>query len=540
MKTKRVLALLMCITLFLMGLSGCKKSDVSVDADKPSTSNEQGSESGDGTAVTPASNLNLEGFPVVNEPVTITVFGARDPNHAEWKDVRVLQEYEKMTNVHMEYQEVPNDGFTEKKQLLFAANELPEVFIRPGFTSAEITMYGVESQQLIQLDSLIEQYAPNFMKVMQEDPSIREAITASDGHIYTLPSVDFSASGHISFKQWINTEWLKAVGMEEPTTTDELKEVLRAFKTEDPNGNGEQDEIPLGIRQTSSIYSLGGSFGLEFQMRDTYNMVDGKLHNWLCDDEFKEYLQFLNELYEEGLLWPDYYKDDLPSWRSNLAAAAYGAMYMPYTDVFMNVEDQYTGFDALTGPKGANIWSDVISSTTVIGAFAISNTCQNPEAAMRWVDYFFSDEGSVFFRFGIEGETFNYDEKGQPMIVDEIKKAEEGFMTALGKINLVPGGGFPSVITDATDGIVASQKTKDAAVLLMDNIPAIIYSKPSLSIEDGERVNAIEQDLSIYRDESVTKFIIGEWNFDKWQDYCDTLEKNGLRELETIYTNALK
>lgn len=537
MKKWKVLAVLLCMVLCLTNLAGCKKSEGGKEADKQSAANGKTSEE---ATVTPSSNLNQEGFPIVNDPVTMTVFGSRDPNHAKWKDVRIFKEYEKMSNIQMDYQEVPNDGFTEKKQLLFASNELPDVFIRCSFTPAEITQYGVESQQLIPLDNLIEQYAPNLKKLMEKDSTIKDAITASDGHIYTLPSVDLSESGHISFKQFINTKWLKAVGMEVPKTTEDLKAVLHAFKDKDPNGNGEQDEIPLGIRDTGAIYSLGGSFGLEHQMRDTYNLVDGKLHNWLCDDEFKEYLQFLNELYTEGLLWSDYYKNDLASWRSNLASAAYGVMYMPYTDVFKNVEDQYEGFDALTGPNGSSIWSDVNISDSVIGAFAISNTCKEPEAAIRWVDYFYGDEGSVFCRYGIEGETFQYDENGQPQISDDIANAKEGFMTALGKINLVPGGGFPSLITDKTDGIVASQKTKEAAALLSDNLPGTIVPKPALSIEDGERVNTIEQDLFTYRDEAVTKFIIGEWGFNKWDDYCKTMEKTGIKELETIYNNSLK
>lgn len=537
MRKWRVLAILLCITLGLTSLTGCKKSEGSKETDVQGTTEGQVT---DNSSEASSTNLNQTGFPIVNEPVSLTVFGARDPNQASWKDMKFYQDYEKMSNITLNFQEVPNDGFVEKKQLVFASNELPDVFIRCSFTPAEITQYGVESQQLIPLDDLIEQYAPNLKKLMESDSTIKDGITASDGHIYTLPAVDLSESGHISFKQFINTKWLKTLGMEVPKTTEELKAVLQAFKEKDPNGNGEQDEIPLGIRDTDSVYTLGGSFGLEHQMKDTYNLVDGKLHNWLGDEEFKQYLQFLNELYTGGLLWSDYYKNDLASWRSNLASAAYGVMYMPYTDVFKNVEDQYEGFDALTGPGGSSIWADANNSDAVIGAFAISNSCKDPEAAMRWVDYFYSEEGSIFCRYGVEGDTFNYDESGVPQISAEIANAEEGFMTALGKINLVPGGGFPSLITDKTDGIVASQKTKDAAALLSDNLPGTIVPKPALSIEDGERANAIEQDLFTYRNEAVTKFIIGEWGFDKWDDYCKTLEKTGIKELETIYNNAIK
>ena len=180
---------------------------------------------------------------------------------------------------------------------------------------------------------------------------IRQSITAPDGNIYTLPRVDLSDTGRMDFKQWINKDWLDTLGLEMPTTLEELKDVLIAFRDGDPNGNGEKDEIPMGIRQPSSIYQLGGAFGLQYQMRDTYNLDEnGKLHNWLCDDAFKEYLIYMNDLYTEGLIWQDYYKDDRPQWRTNLANAYFGVMYMPYSDVFLNVEDQYTALEPLQGP----------------------------------------------------------------------------------------------------------------------------------------------------------------------------------------------
>lgn len=196
------------------------------------------------------------------------------------------------------------------------------------------------------------------------------------------------------------------------------------------------------------------------------------------------------------------------------------------------------GYDPLIGPNGDQLWADANTGVT-LGAFALSNTCSNPEAAIRWVDYFFSEEGGLFFSYGIEGETYTFDENGVPRFKDEILNAEEGFMTALGKINLVPGKGFPVLTTDLTDGTVASDHTKEVSAALAEFLPEKVYAKPAVSLEDTERVIAIEQDLVNYRDESVTKFIIGEWDFDKWEEYCATLEQIGIRELEEIYQRAL-
>lgn len=534
---KKKIALLLCAACVVGMMAGCGK-------------NSGDSLTGSGTAAadvqtgvedeTEQPNLNPEGFPIVNESITLTVYGQRDQNQAAWKDMWVLQKYEEMTNIHMDYQEVPADGFAENKQLLFASNELPDIFIRSNISANEVTTYGVTSGQLMVLDELLEKYAPNVMEILEKNPGLKQAITASDGHIYTLPAIDLSATGKMGFKQWINAEWLEAVGMEIPSTLEEFKAVLTAFRDQDPNGNGEQDEIPLGIRQVSSVYTLGNAFGLAHQFGDTYDVDEnGIVHNWLCDDAFKEYLIYLNDLYREKLLWQDYYKDDLTVWRSNLAGELYGAMYMPYSDVFLNCELDYVGYEPLIGPTGEKYWADATTGISTVGSFALSNTCANPEAAIRWVDYFYSEEGGLFYAFGEEGTHYYVDESGLPRFNDEILNAEEGFMTALGKINMVPGGGFPCLRTDETDSVVASDRTKEAAAILEPYLPEVYYAKPSVSEEDADRVVAIEQDLNTYRDEAVTKFIIGEWDFGMWDEYCQTLDQIGIRELEEIYQRAL-
>lgn len=498
---------------------------------------------GESTAGSAAKNPNLNdaGFPIVNEPVTMTLYGPRDQNQAPWNEVLIFQEYEQMTNIHMDFQEVPDgDGFEENKQLLFASNELPDVFLRCQFTPEQIANYGVTSGQMIPLEDLIASHAPNLTKILDENPSLRQAMTASDGHIYSIYPIDMSATGKIQFKQWINKKWLDTLGKEVPTTLEEFKDVLIAFRDGDPNGNGLRDEIPLGIRDADSVYALGGSFGLQRQFKDTYNVDEnGIVHNWLCDDEFKEYLIWLNELYEENLLWQDYYKgDNRAAWRSNLAGELYGAMYMPYSDVFLNCELDYIGFKPIIGPHGDQLWSDVQIGVAEKGSFALSNTCADPAAAIRWVDYFYGPEGEVFSAFGVEGVSYELDENGSPQFKDEIINSPEGFMTALGKINLVPGGYFPSYRSDKTDHVVASERTKEVSAILMDYIPDQIYAKPPVGIDDADRVTAIEQDLINFRKESTAKFILGEWDFDKWDEYCATMDQIGIRELEEIYQRA--
>jgi putative aldouronate transport system substrate-binding protein len=486
------------------------------------------------------SKINTGEFPLVKHPISMTVFGSKDPNHAPWKDVLVLKEYEKMTNVKMIYQEVPSQGFEERKSLLFAANELPDVFIRANITILEIVMYGTIAKQLIPLEGLIDKYAPNFKKLMQKYPVIKQAITAPDGHIYTMPQVGTTNTLRTGFKPWINKYWLKKLGLKPPATLDEYVEVLRAFRDKDPNGNGEHDEIPMGLRDPGAVYTtIGGSWGLQYQMGYQINIENNKVKIWLTDPRFKEMLVFLNKLYKEKLLWQDYYKKDLPKWRSNLARGNFGLFYMPFSDVFLSVENNYIGFPPIKGPKGDRLWPYLDTPVQNAGAFAVSVANKHPEVAVKWVDYFYSDPGSLFFCYGIEGRTYTKKPDGTPVIAERIAKDPRGFMTALGEVNLVPGNLFPHLKNERTEGILSSDKTKEVEKVVDPYLPKVVYPAPIFDKTTADRIIPIMQDIEKFRDESVTKFIIGELGFDKWDEYVNTMQKIGLNEVEKAYQKAL-
>lgn len=127
-----------------------------------------------------------------------------------------------------------------------------------------------------------------------------------------------------------------------------------------------------------------------------------------------------------------------------------------------------------------------------------------------------------------------------PRITDELLNDEAGFMTALGKINMVPGGGFPCLRTDKTQGIVADEKTIEASEKLTPYLCKTYYWKPSVAKEDADRALTLGQDLTKYRDETAVNFIVGKWDIDeKWDEYCSTMKKLNIDELTEIYQQAI-
>ena len=120
---------------------------------------------------------------------------------------------------------------------------------------------------------------------------------------------------------------------------------------------------------------------------------------------------------------------------------------------------------------------------------------------------------------------------------EDIANDERGFMTALGEICLVPGGNLPCLITSQTEGLVASNLTKEVAAAMLPYTDEALVP-PSFTPEENEEVLMISQDLNTYRDQAASRFIVGEWSFDMWDEYCSTLDQIGLPRLEEIYQQA--
>ena len=171
--------------------------------------------------------------------------------------------------------------------------------------------YGTEGV-LIPLEDLIDKYAPNIKKILDENPQVRRMATAPDGHIYSIPW--FEDQAHFQYRNTflLNKTWLDKLGLEVPTTPDELIAVLKAFKEQDPNGNGEADEIPSTFRHnttTNGYYELFGAFGLADALTG-FSVEDKKVVFEPAIPEYKMAIAFLNRLYEEGLLDQESFTQD--------------------------------------------------------------------------------------------------------------------------------------------------------------------------------------------------------------------------------------
>jgi putative aldouronate transport system substrate-binding protein len=493
--------------------------------------------------------LNDTGFPIVNEPVTMSAMVMLSPAQPpDWNEIRVWQEYEKMTGIRMEWDGYTSADMTEKRNLALASNELPDVFFRTRMPDSDVDKYGADGS-LMKLNDLIDQYAPNFKAVMEKYPDVRKGLETADGSIYAMPSLTDSPSIEITRKLFLNQSWLEKAGKSMPKTTDELYETLKAFRDGDMNDNGQADEVPLTADSLDELTQvLRGAFGLGNRGTGNGNWdVDpetGKLRFFPISDAYKQLLTYMNKLYTEKLIDQEIFTN------TGAKVLAMNEQNQLGSFSFGNVigrantnADDYAGLDqALVGPAGEQLYTSARGHFGSKGAFMISSSNKHPEAAMRWIDYFYSEEGIRMLYLGIEGESYGKNAEGQydflPEIVGNIPEGSS-FDQVVSKYVPYAGGSLPTLILeDYFKGGETQPSAKAAAEKLSPYLPDELWAPFGFTAEEADEKQALETDIYAMVSQRTAEFVQGKTSLDEFDKYVEQIKRMGLERLQEIYGAA--
>jgi len=493
------------------------------------------------------SNLNETGLPIVKEKIALDFFtGKWNGNSSNYDDVLVWKKYQEMSNIDVNFNLVPFESLTEKRNLALAGGDYPDVFYSARVGSSELTRYGPQGI-FIPLNDLIDKYAPNFKKLMEENPDIRKGLTMPDGNIYSLPSVydpNF-LSMLIGTPLWVNEDWLKQLKMEEPKTIDQFYTYLKAVKETDLNGNGKKDEIPYGgTGITSIIDQIKGAWGLGTKGLG-HKFVDvvpdtNQLRFTKTLPEFKEMLQFMNKLYSEGLIDKEIFTIESGALNAKGQADLLGSTIVPNPDTIMG-KDNFIGLGALEGPHGDKLYSHVKVPMVHVGAFAITDKNEHTEATIRWMDHFYGQEGATFFFMGEEGTTYNKNANGDLEYIDKITNNPDGLTMdqALTKYFTWTGGSYPGFVKEEYfKGSETLPNSMEAAQKAEPNAVEDIWYNFNFTNEETEFMSSVGKDIQDYIGEMEAKFVNGSASFDQWEEYVSTIEKMGLEEYMKVYQAA--
>ena len=563
----RSICLCLAVMVMLATFAGCNSG-----SDQQTTTN---SSSGDaGTTGIPSETLSSVGtFPISATPQTFSImmppYGNTDPATC-WAN----GEYEKMTNVKIDWITVPADGWKDKRAIVFAGGDLPDVVAGMDTYNLSATdeLQYASQGLILPLSDLIENNSIYLKQILQDQPMSRKLISQDDGEIYSLPFLSVCYHCNYSQKFFINKTWLDNLGLAMPTTTDEYYEVLKAFKEQDANGNGDpNDEIPLITCTNGWHVDLDGFLMCAFTYSDPDTKLaveNGKIIFTPTSDGYKEGLAYLNKLYAEGLLSPESFTNDEPTnTKLNIAngeTAAIGSYPYAYQNYSGDTDiwKQYEILAPLAGPDGLVTTPNYELTRNIIrGNFAITKSAKNPDVIIHWLDWFYSEEGTMFRR-GREGIEWRKAEQGeldfngnQAVYATLSTPEDDPFFDNVDFTQNIPFNSSKSIRESA----VAAQDWKSpdisngteiqlfhgtkayeaAARSIEDSIPGLTV--PADKISDYSR---IQTEIKDYCKETLVKFITGDMNLESdWDTYKAQLDKYGLQDFlqmsNDAYTNFL-
>lgn len=533
----RLTALLLATLLMVSLLAGCgaNTGDRSEPEKSPSVSSALPESSAPGKpSDTP---VTLKAVVRVNNLMTMEV-----------SDLPSIQGIEEKTGIHVEW-ETYNSGesWNERKNLVLAGGDLPDMFFGVTLKAADV----VNNKDLFtDLSPLLEQ-APNVQKMFEEEPGMKNMVTMEDGAMMFLPS-RMPLRPKALTNVFINKDWLDTLNLSVPTTTEEFTAVLEAFRDQDPNRNGVQDEIPMsgdGSYDNSALTALLGAFGVtlnEFSSQNELLMIrDGALHFVPTMEEYKECVSYLSELFEKGLIDSEAFTQDWNQYYAKCASTdpqlvGVASAWTISSGVGTENLNSYATMAPLKGPHGDQKWSsNPLALSTLQCSWALTKSCENKEAAMKYINEFYDPETGVQFYFGSYGVSLEKQDDGTVKVL-ESGDPEVSFDSWLWMNGF--GSNGPYYVSQEFDKkLIPNSWAKEKMDIDEIYAPYItseeeIYPTMFYSPEDTSELSILQTDIKNITDQNFARWVGGEGDIDaEWDDYLTSLENVGLPRAMEIY-----
>jgi len=492
------------------------------------------------------------GYPIVDKPVTIKVFGVRGPLHRKpFNELPVVMKYEKMTNVHVEWIEVPAAGVNEKKNLMLASGDLPDAFAT-NLTDFDIVTYGA-AKVFIPLQDLIGKYAVNYKKIIAQKPDIAKFTKAPDGNTYTFARLNEGSWMRQFSIHGIYKPWVDKLGKAMPKTTDEFYDLMVAIKRTDLNGNGKADEVPISMAlgdpnsvKQSQPWFVYYAFGLptaDSAAPETAHLFveNGKVKFAPAEERFKQATIYLRKLWQAGLIEPEAYTLNYNQINAKIQAQppTYGVIsHWNLNDLFSPTDPRQKDYTPLQFFTAPGVASPTVYRQPYPGwnrnHMAITKVNKYPEVTVRWTDAMFEPYASMEWVEGMIGSRLVKDDKGVVTMKDppagvttqEWRFAETQPDVPLGATMELYKTLFPAPLYEVK-GTTIDQN-------YLPYWPKEFYTNPLMPPEDMKQLNTIDPDLRNIFTKTQAKWITQGGIEAEWDGYLKQLEAAGLSKMLSI------
>lgn len=488
-------------------------------------------------------DLTIE-LPIVDEMMTYTLWTGVSPDLSEIvkeiSDFAVYQEMERRTNIHLDGVVVSAFAETEQFNLMIASGDYCDIINGMSSYNGGLDL-AIEDEVIIDLWPIVQEKMPNYMAALNMDPSIMDDALTAGGQMGCFISL-YTESKPADSGALIRQDWLDDLGMEAPKTYDQLYEVLTAFKVD----KGADAAIIIPSDGTPGDNCLLAGYGVT----DGWFQVDGDLKYGIQEPGYKEYMMMLNRWYSEGLIWDQFVSlegdrlTDFTTVLNNETGFWYGGI-QDMSNMNEQASDSnfrcYAVADVVMNEGDINhlgVQPGYVNNST----WAISTACQELDPILKYIDYMYTDEGTILCNYGIEGEAHIIDENGNPQLTDLITNNPDGLpyrvtiaLYCFDKMNSAPfkldnSKSYTSYNQDQLDAMNIWGSTNDTEYMLPKGV--------TLNTEEQEEYSLLSTDISTYISEHIIRYIVGDESFDTWDAFVQQINDMGGDRCRELYQAA--
>ncbi len=520
---------------------------------------------------------SLVSFAVAEEPVEITYFRQELNRNvaAYYSETAWFQELENRLNIKLTILgPASSDDYNTAVNAMLVSGEYPDLLYFDWTQYSGGALAGVEDGVIVPISEIPEykEKVPNWFKVIEENDEVRRAVTQDDGSIVTFCHWEPNIARSAYWGYAIRKDWLDRLGLAVPTTVDEAYAVLKAFKEQDANGNGDpNDEIPFSCcnwwgTAHPGFDTLAAAFSLKVNVmyRDPQA---GKITYWTeynNGENFKAYVETMRKWYEEGLIDEEFVSQKYDGWTAKITGDKVG-MFFCFPDSVGSWEDSikqtlkdnaygnpddvciyglvplkgidgvpytYDNDNAMVSFAGAN-------QPTVITTAAVKNG--HIDKCLELLNYLYSEEGSELNNWGVEGVSYTKDADGTHHWTEAVTNDPDyGMADAVFKYALPTLGGWPKAMSYEAWGsmnlVVPDQITTHKNYALSDtslDIPSF-----ALNAEEQETYSRIITDVNTAVSEVYLSVITGKKDVAELDALLAQVKSMGIGDAVAAYQSA--
>lgn len=446
--------------------------------------------------------------------------------YSDQGDWEYWQAIEDACNVDLQF--IDSSGGKDALSLLVGTDDLPDIIIDYDTIFPGGVQKMLADGAIIPLNELMKEgYLPNFKAYLESDPEVDKLCKNNEGEYAWTPMIRTPDSPLVFNGNMVRQDWLDELGLEVPTTLDEMEEVLLAFK--------EKKECDSGYSCAYGRYDLMvNSFGI---MEGMYVDENNKVHFGAIEDEYLNFLTLFNRWMEEGILDPDLFTQDIDAFYSKIASERTGFVWGNTGGELGKIETMkknIPNMDFEPVPNPVQNKGDVFRvnkgnyRVDSIGA-VISATCKNMEAAARVIDYNYGEEGNMLANYGKEGVTYEMVD-GKPVFTDFVLHNPDGL--SIEKALSIYAGNKNKPFLVQKDymlgGYAYDVQKKSLEVWATPDATIKAMPPQTMTEEEVAEYNSIMTDIQTYVDEYKLKFILGTESLDNFPQFVENIKNMGI------------